>query len=125
MPSASSSALADFFGGSAPSYVSVEALLDPKLIVHLGVAPVRVDILSHFGTLTFAEAWRTRVDARFGFVDAHYLGRKQLIAEKTFSDVLRTVRMSPPCAQSPRALAELDARSNEVGSVRETLLRQR
>jgi hypothetical protein len=79
-------ALGDFFGGSAPSYVSVETLLDPKLVVQLGVAPVRVDVLSHFGTLTFAEAWRTRVDAKFGSVNAHYLGREQLIAEKTFFD---------------------------------------
>ena len=79
-------ALAEFFGGSAPSYVSTETLLDPKLIVQLGVAPVRVDVLSHFGTLTFAEVWRTRVDAKFGSVDAHYLGREQLIAEKTFFD---------------------------------------
>ena len=79
-------ALRDFFGGPAPSYVSVKALLDPKLIVQLGVAPVRVDIISHFGTMTFAEAWRTRVDAKFGSVDAHYLGRQQLIAEKAFYD---------------------------------------
>jgi hypothetical protein len=79
-------ALSNFFGGSAPSYVTVETLLDPKLIVQLGVAPVRVDVLSHFGTLTFAHAWRTRVDSRFGSVDAHYLGREQLIAEKTFFD---------------------------------------
>lgn len=79
-------ALSDFFGGTTPSYVSVEALLDPKLIVQLGVAPVRVDILSHFGTLTFADAWRTRVDAKFGSVDAHYIGREQLIAEKVFFD---------------------------------------
>jgi hypothetical protein len=79
-------ALADFFGGSPPSYVTVQTLLDPKLIVQLGVAPVRVDVLSHFGTLTFAEAWRTRVDAKFGPVNAHYLGREQLIAEKTFFD---------------------------------------
>jgi hypothetical protein len=79
-------ALADFFGGKAPSYVSIQTLLDPSLIVQLGVAPVRVDVLSHFGTLTFAEAWRTRVDAKFGSVDAHYLGREQLIAEKTFFD---------------------------------------
>ncbi|HKY36754.1 MAG TPA: hypothetical protein VJN18_12480 [Polyangiaceae bacterium] len=79
-------ALSDFFGGPPPSYVSVETLLDANLIVQLGVAPVRVDVLSHFGTLTFAEAWRTRVDARFGSVDAHYLGRDQLIAEKIFFD---------------------------------------
>jgi hypothetical protein len=79
-------ALSDFFGGPPPSYVSIKTLLDPNLIIQLGVAPVRVDVLSHFGTLTFAEAWRTRVDARFGTVEAHYLGRKQLIAEKSFFD---------------------------------------
>lgn len=79
-------ALADFFGGRPPSYVSVDALLDPKLIIQLGVAPVRVDVLCHFGTLSFAEAWRTRVDAKFGSVNAHYLGRAQLIAEKMHFD---------------------------------------
>ncbi len=79
-------ALSDFFGGSAPSYVSIETLLDPNLIVQLGVAPVRVDLLSHFGTLSFAEAWKSRVDAKFGSVATHYLGREQLIAEKTFFD---------------------------------------
>lgn len=79
-------ALSEFFGGPAPSYVSIKTLLDPNLIIQLGVAPVRVDVLSHFGTLDFAEAWRTRVDAKFGSVDAHYLGREQLIAEKTFFD---------------------------------------
>lgn len=79
-------ALGDFFGGTVPSYVTVDALLDPKLIIQLGVAPVRVDVLSHFATLSFAEAWRTRVDAKFGAIDAHYLGRAQLIAEKRHFD---------------------------------------
>jgi hypothetical protein len=36
--------------------------------------------------LSFAEAWRTRVDAKFGAIDAHYLGRDQLIAEKRYFD---------------------------------------
>jgi hypothetical protein len=79
-------ALGDFFGGTPPSYVTVAALLDPKLIIQLGVAPVRVDVLSHFATSSYAEAWRTRVDAKFGAIDAHYLGRAQLIAEKQHFD---------------------------------------
>jgi hypothetical protein len=56
------------------------------LIIQLGVAPVRVDVLSHFGTLTFAEAWRTRVDAKFGAVAAHFLDRTAPIAEKRHFD---------------------------------------
>jgi hypothetical protein len=99
-------ALSDFFGGPAPSYVSIETLLDPNLIVQLGVAPVRVDVLSHFGTLTFAEAWRTRADAKFGSVDAHYLGRDQLIAEKTFFDR----------PQDRADVAVLRARRSQAGS---------
>lgn len=79
-------ALANFFGGSVPRYVTAEALLDPDTILQLGVAPIRVDILSAFGTTTFRKAWNQRVDAGFGSVPAHYLGRDQLIAEKRYYD---------------------------------------
>lgn len=65
-----------------PSYVTVDALLDPDVIVQLGVAPVRVDVLSSFATISFREAWRQRRDAAFGSVPAHYLGREHLIREK-------------------------------------------
>ncbi|MEO8182227.1 MAG: hypothetical protein ABI895_25610 [Deltaproteobacteria bacterium] len=75
-------ALGKFFGGSPPSYVTVEAVLDPDTIIQLGVAPVRVDILSAFGTLTFREAWKHRSRAAFGSVPAGYLSREHLIAEK-------------------------------------------
>jgi hypothetical protein len=97
-------ALRDFFGCDPPSYVTAEALLDPDVILQLGVAPVRIDVLSHFATVTFAEAWRARVDARFGAVPAHYLGKEHLIAEKVHFDrdqdradvrVLRGVSKSP------------------------------
>jgi hypothetical protein len=103
-------ALRRFFGGSAPRYVTVKALLDADLIVQLGVAPVRVDVLSHFATLSFAEAWRTRVDAKFGDVDAHYLGREQLIAEKLHFDrpqdradvAMLQARRGPPSKRAKR-----------------------
>jgi hypothetical protein len=98
-------ALAVFFGTKPPSYVSVETLLDPNVILQLGVAPVRVDVLSAFATLTFAQAWRQRKDAAFGRVPAHYLGREHLIQEKLHFDrpqdradvaALSAVRRSKP-----------------------------
>lgn len=79
-------ALGKFFGGSPPSYVTVDAVLDPDTIIQLGVAPVRVDILSAFGTLTFREAWKQRYPAAFGSVPASYLSREHLIAEKRYFD---------------------------------------
>ena len=114
-------ALAEFFGGKAPSHVSVEVLLDPNLIVQLGVAPIRVDVFSHFGTLTFAEAWRTRIDARFGSVNAHYLGRAQLIAEKRHFDRpqdradLVALGAAPPRAARDRRRPGHSPRSTSAG----------
>jgi hypothetical protein len=79
-------ALRGFFGGAAPSYVSVEALLDADTILQLGVAPVRVDILSSLATTTFRRAYNRRVQAMFGSVPASYLSRDDLIAEKRHFD---------------------------------------
>lgn len=75
-------ALTRFFGGKPPRFVSADALLDPNTIIQLGVAPVRVDLLTHLATVSFSGAWSRRVDARFGRVEAHYVGADDLIAEK-------------------------------------------
>ena len=79
-------ALRAFFGTEPPSYVTESALLDPEVIIQLGVAPVRVDVLSAFATITFRQAWAARQDAAFGSVPAHYLGREHLIREKLHFD---------------------------------------
>ena len=59
-----------------------EDLLDPMVFIQLGVAPVRIDILTSLGATTFRVAWRRRFEARFGRVSAHYLALDDLIAEK-------------------------------------------
>jgi len=76
-------ALRGFFRGRAPRYVSVSALLDPNAIIQLGVAPVRIDLLSHLATVSFSDAWSRRLVAKFGNVPANYIGIDDLIAEKT------------------------------------------
>lgn len=59
-------ALRAFFGGADLGY-TVEDLLDPQWIVQLGVAPVRIDLLSEIpGFPSFEAAWQNRVDAQFG-----------------------------------------------------------
>lgn len=78
-------AIADFFGGKAPRYASAAQLLNPRTIVQLGVAPVRIDIVNRLeGVGRFAVAWKARVDAPFGVVPAHYLSLEHLIAEKSY-----------------------------------------
>ena len=78
-------ALRDFFGATDVGY-TVEDLTDPRWIIQLGVAPVRIDLLSHLpGCSRFRSAWKNRVEARFGDVPAHYLGLDDLIRAKQAS----------------------------------------
>ncbi len=75
-------AMRDFFGGVDLGF-EVEDLINPKTIVQLGVAPVRIDLLSSMVSIQdFEEAWQRRVDAKYGDVDTHYISREDLIAEK-------------------------------------------
>jgi predicted nucleotidyltransferase len=63
--------------------LTIEDLTAPGRIVQLGVAPSRIDLLSRLASRRdFASAWTSRVDAKFGDVDAHYLSLEDLIQEK-------------------------------------------
>ena len=95
-------AVAEFFGGTAPSYISVENLLDPDMLIQLGVAPVRVDLLHEPETVPFAVASRRRVCAPFGRVQASFLSLPDLIAENV-GEALREHRV-PIVDQAPDAL---------------------
>lgn len=58
-------------------------LTKPGSIIQLGVAPSRIDLLSRLaGNHDFQAVWESRVDAKFGEVDAHYLSLDDLIREK-------------------------------------------
>jgi hypothetical protein len=75
-------ALGEFFGAADLGY-TIEDFLDPQWIIQLGVAPVRIDLVSEIpGFPSFAAAWRGRVDAQFGAVSAHYLGLDDLLRAK-------------------------------------------
>jgi len=75
-------AMRSFFGGADLGY-SVSDFADPQWVIQLGVAPVRIDLLTSLaGVPDFEVAWNGRVDARFGAVDAHYLGLDTLITAK-------------------------------------------
>ncbi len=75
-------ALREFFGGVDLGY-SVEDVTDPRWIIQLGVAPVRIDLIAEIpGFTNFEMAWKNRVEARFGSVPAHYIGLDELISAK-------------------------------------------
>ena len=75
-------ALRAFFGGKDPGY-TVADLTDPQWIIQIGIAPVRIDLLSHLpGSPPFAILWRNRIEAQFGSVKTHYLALNDLICTK-------------------------------------------
>jgi predicted nucleotidyltransferase len=78
-------AIRDFLGSDLG--LKVEDLTIPGRIVQLGVAPSRIDLLSRLaGARDFTSVWASRVDAKFGDVDAHYLSLDDLIQEKESAD---------------------------------------
>lgn len=82
-------ALRDFFGGADLGY-TVEDLTAPDWIIQLGVAPVRIDLLTDIlGFSRFEDAWKNRVEGRFGSVATNYLGLDDLIHAKEASDRLQ------------------------------------
>ena len=79
-------ALRDFFGGADLNY-TIEDVMDPDCILQLGVAPVRIDLLSAIpGCPDFPAAWERRAVARFGVVPAPYIGLEDLIRNKEATD---------------------------------------
>jgi Nucleotidyl transferase of unknown function (DUF2204) len=79
-------ALRDFFGGADLDY-TVEDLIDPECILQLGVAPIRIDLISAIpGCPSFQAAWGRRATAQFGDVPSHYLGLDDLIRNKEATD---------------------------------------
>jgi hypothetical protein len=75
-------ALRSFFGGKDPGFDAAD-LSDPKSVIQLGIAPVRIDLLSHLsGAPSFNVLWRNRIEAHFGPVRANYLALDDLIRNK-------------------------------------------
>jgi hypothetical protein len=58
------------------------SLDDPEEIAQLGVAPNRIDILQRTGSLTFEEAWESRIVDAYGEATANWIGLDDLLRIK-------------------------------------------
>ncbi len=80
-------ALADF--GAPLHDLSTADLCRPGLIFQIGVAPLRIDVLTAIDGVDFAAAWPDRISARFGDVRVPVLSRRHLIQNKRAADRLQ------------------------------------
>ena len=55
---------------------------EPDRVIQLGLAPVRVDLMTSLTGLSWQEAYSGKVKGSYGDVPVYYLGRKELLSNK-------------------------------------------
>lgn len=73
-------ALARF--GAPLEAVTPADLTNPDVVFQIGVAPIRVDILTSIDGVRFEDAWPDRVDTLLGDTPIHVIGRDAYIQNK-------------------------------------------
>jgi len=62
--------------------ITAETLADKQVVYQIGIAPVRIDILTEITGVRFPEAWKKRVDGSFFGVPVHFISLNDLVANK-------------------------------------------
>jgi hypothetical protein len=68
--------------GAPTQDLTIDDLVHPGTIFQIGVAPIRIDVLTQIDGVTFEEAWTERVTARFVELPVPVLSAKLLIRNK-------------------------------------------
>jgi hypothetical protein len=80
-------ALVDF--GFQEASILPEMLRTPGKILAIGIAPVRIDLLNQIDGVTFAEARGNAVRGSYGDVQVSFIGRTDLIRNKSSTPRLK------------------------------------
>jgi len=62
--------------------LTAEDLTQPGLVFQIGVAPIRIDILTEIAGVEFSEAWARRFETRFADQPVGVLSREHMIQSK-------------------------------------------
>jgi hypothetical protein len=73
-------ALASF--GAPLEGISETTFTEPNLVFQMGIAPVRIDILTSIDGVSFDDAWPNRTASTIGTVAAYVIGRADLKRNK-------------------------------------------
>ena len=75
-------ALQKFGAPLAHDGITTETFGGRQVVYQIGVAPVRIDILTGITGVGFAEAWQRKVDSTFFGVPVHFISLEDLVANK-------------------------------------------
>src|SRR5262249_19520556 len=62
--------------------VTAETFTNKQVVYQIGIAPVRVDILTDITGVRFSEGWTNRVEGTVFGVPVHFISRNDLVANK-------------------------------------------
>ena len=62
--------------------VTADTFTEKQVVYQIGVAPVRIDILTEITGVEFPEAWAKRVASTFFGVPVHFISRDDLLTNK-------------------------------------------
>ncbi len=62
--------------------ITEEDLVEKDRIIQLGYEPIRIDILSSLSGCSFKEVWENKAVGKYGEIDVHFIGKKELIKNK-------------------------------------------
>ena len=62
--------------------ITPETFAEKQVVYQIGIAPVRIDILTEITGVKFADAWRKRVASTFFGVPVHFISFEDLVANK-------------------------------------------
>lgn len=68
--------------GAPLTQVTVDDFSVPGITFQMGVDPNRIDVLTQISSVTFEEAWATKIESRYGDQPVWLLGREQLLMNK-------------------------------------------
>ncbi|MGH9521965.1 MAG: nucleotidyltransferase [Terriglobales bacterium] len=75
-------ALAKFGAPLEKDRITAETFTGNQVVYQIGVAPVRIDVMTEITAVEFSEAWKDRVESTFFGVPVHFISREHLIANK-------------------------------------------
>lgn len=62
--------------------ITAETFTGKQVVYQIGVAPVRVDILTEIAAVEFSDAWQKKVAGRFFGVPVHFISLDDLLTNK-------------------------------------------
>lgn len=75
-------ALAQFGAPLAGDGITPDTFSQPDIVYQIGVAPVRIDVLTHITGVAFEDAWRNRVASTMFEVSVYFISLADLIVNK-------------------------------------------